>query len=184
MLWMRLGQAQLGAGARLEIEQAWRAGEVCVSAISFWEVALLKDKGRIRFPEDVAIWRREQLGQGVVEIPVDGETGIRANDLADFHADPAGPPDRCYLVGRRPSASDVRPRQYSPPGPACTIVSAKGKNCSSELSDGHQTTYRLFSHILTNHPISPKLLRVPFVSSTRAASCPSRVGATCRPPAK
>ena len=89
MLWMRLGQAQLGAGARLEIEQAWRSGEVCVSAISFWEVALLKDKRRIRFPEDVAIWRREQLGQGVVEIPVDGEIGIRANELADFHADPA-----------------------------------------------------------------------------------------------
>ena len=89
LLWMRLGQAQLGTGTRLEIEQAWRSGEVCVSAISFWEVALLKDKGRIRLPEDVGIWRREQLGQGVVEIPVDGEIGIRANELADFHADPA-----------------------------------------------------------------------------------------------
>ena len=89
LLWMRLGQAQLGTGTRLEIEQAWRSGEVCVSAISFWEVALLKDKGQIRLPEDVGIWRREQLGQGVVEIPIGGEIGIRANELADFHADPA-----------------------------------------------------------------------------------------------
>ena len=89
LLWMRLGQAQLGTGTRLEIEQAWRSGEVCVSAISFWEVALLKDKGQIRLPEDVGIWRREQLGQGVVEIPIDGEIGIRANELVDFHADPA-----------------------------------------------------------------------------------------------
>ncbi len=46
---------------------------------------MLKDKGRINFPEDVGLWRREQLGQGVVEIPVDGEIGIRANELPGFH---------------------------------------------------------------------------------------------------
>jgi PIN domain nuclease of toxin-antitoxin system len=51
--------------------------------------ALLKAKGRIEFPEDVALWRNEQLAQGVVEIAVDGEIGIHAVGLADFHADPA-----------------------------------------------------------------------------------------------
>ena len=39
------------------------------------------------FPEDVGLWRREVLGQGVAEIPVDGEIGIRANALPGFHAD-------------------------------------------------------------------------------------------------
>ena len=60
-----------------------------MSAISFWEVALLRDKGRIRFPGDVGSWRREQLAQGVIEIAVDGDIGIRAVSLAGFHADPA-----------------------------------------------------------------------------------------------
>ena len=40
------------------------------------------------FPEDVLLWRRELLGQGLAEIPVDGEIGIRANALPSFHADP------------------------------------------------------------------------------------------------
>jgi len=89
MLWLRLGAPELGAGARVEIDRAWQSGEVAVSAISFWEVAMLKAKGRIRFPEDVARWREEQLAQGVVEIAVDGEIGIGAVSLSGFHADPA-----------------------------------------------------------------------------------------------
>lgn len=60
-----------------------------MSAISFWEIGMLQAKGRIVYPEDVSVWRREQLSQGLIEIPVDGEIGIRANTLADFHADPA-----------------------------------------------------------------------------------------------
>ena len=89
MLWLRLGEERLGASARSQIDQAWRADDVCVSAVSFWEVALLKSRRRIRFPEDVGRWRREQLEQGVTEIPVDGAIGIRAATLTDFHADPA-----------------------------------------------------------------------------------------------
>ena len=89
MLWLRLGERKLGTRARAEIDRAWQSGEVAVSAISFWEVAMLKAKGRIEFPEDVALWRREQLAQGVVEIAIDGEIGIHAVGLADFHADPA-----------------------------------------------------------------------------------------------
>ena len=50
---------------------------------------MLREKGRIKYLDDVNRWRLEQLGQGLIEIPVDGEIGIRANELADFHADPA-----------------------------------------------------------------------------------------------
>ena len=60
-----------------------------MSAMSFWEMAMLRAKGRISFSEEVGRWRLEQLGQGLIEIPVDGDIGIRANALADFHADPA-----------------------------------------------------------------------------------------------
>jgi len=89
MLWLRLGARELGTRARAEVDQAWESEELAVSAISFWEVAMLKAKGRIDFPEDVALWRTEQLAQGLVEIAVDGEVGIQAVGLADFHADPA-----------------------------------------------------------------------------------------------
>ena len=88
-LWLRAGDAKLGAMARAEIERAWQAEEVAVSAISFWEMAMLREKGRIVYPGDVSRWRVEQLGQGLIDIPVDGDIGIRANALTDFDADPA-----------------------------------------------------------------------------------------------
>ena len=88
-LWLRAGDAKLGSMARSEIQQAWDAHEVAMSAMSFWEMAMLRAKGRISLPEDVGRWRLEQLGQGLIEIPVDGDIGIRANALADFHSDPA-----------------------------------------------------------------------------------------------
>ena len=89
-LWLRVGDRRLGSLARAEIQEAWEGHEVAVSAMSFWEMAMLKAKGRIVFPEDVGLWRLEQLGQGLIEIPFDGDIGIRASALADFHADPAG----------------------------------------------------------------------------------------------
>ena len=88
ILWLRLG-LHLGQGARTAIDNAWEAGELAVSAISFWEIALLKSRGRISFPDDVGQWRREQLVQGIIEIPLSGDIGIQAVDLADFHRDPA-----------------------------------------------------------------------------------------------
>ncbi len=55
------------------------------------------------------IWRRDQLGQGVVEIPMDGEIGFRAATLPDFHADL---PDRLIvataLEGHRLVTADRR----------------------------------------------------------------------------
>lgn len=109
LLWLRTGDERLGPTSRLAIDQAWQSGEVGVSAISFWEVAMLKQKGRIRFPEDIGFWRREQLDQGMIEIAVNGEIGIRASSLADFHADPA---DRLIvataLEGHRLATADIR----------------------------------------------------------------------------
>ena len=77
---------------------------------------MLRNKGRIAFPEDAGLWRREQLEQGVLEIPVDGEIGIRAVELEDFHADPA---DRLIvataLVGHQLLTADRRILDW--PGP-------------------------------------------------------------------
>ena len=89
LLWLRVGESRIGPRTRHEIEQAWQSGEVAVSSISFWEIALLQERGRIKFHREPEPWRRELLEQGLLEVPVDGEIGIRAVELADFHADPA-----------------------------------------------------------------------------------------------
>ena len=89
LLWLRVGESRLGPRARREIDLAWQSNEVAVSSISFWEIALLQDRGRVNLHGEPGPWRRELLEQGLIEIPVDGEVGIRAVELADFHADPA-----------------------------------------------------------------------------------------------
>ena len=109
LLWLRRGDSRLGRVARREIERAWQSDELAVSAISFWEVGMLVGKGRIRLADDVRAWRRDHLEQGMVEIPLDGETAIRAVQLTDFLADPA---DRLIvataLAGHRLVTSDRR----------------------------------------------------------------------------
>ena len=89
LLWSRFGDARLGRRAHQQIERSAREGSVAVSAVSFWEVAMLHHKGRLTLLRSVASWRRALLLEGLVEIPMDGEIGIRAATLPDFHADPA-----------------------------------------------------------------------------------------------
>ena len=89
LLWLRLGDDRLGSRALREIDRAWQSDEAAVSAITFWEIALLQQKGRIALRGSVSQWRREQLAQGFVELPFDGDIGIRANRLRTFHGDPA-----------------------------------------------------------------------------------------------
>ncbi len=89
LIWWWTGASRLGTGARRALDDALRGQELAVSAMTFWEVVMLRSKNRLDFPEDVGLWRRELLGQGLAEIPVDGEIAIRANALPGFHADPA-----------------------------------------------------------------------------------------------
>ena len=88
-IWRDADDAALGPQARARIEQAWRAGEVAVSAISFWECAMLVDKGRIALPLAVDGWRAGLLSAGLVEIALDGRIVLVAAGFADLHRDPA-----------------------------------------------------------------------------------------------
>lgn len=45
-------------------------------------------KGRITMALPPAVWRRDLLGLGLVELPVDGEIGIASAQL-DLYGDPA-----------------------------------------------------------------------------------------------
>lgn len=68
---------------------AWRSGQLAVSAISFWEVAMLAERGRIALPMPVALWREDWIRAGLVEIPVDGRIALLASQLENLHRDPA-----------------------------------------------------------------------------------------------
>ena len=50
---------------------------------------MLQEKGRIDLGQDARAWRTRLLDDGLIEIPVDGDIAIRANELTDLHADPA-----------------------------------------------------------------------------------------------
>ncbi len=89
LLWMDRNDRALGLVARQHIESAWRAGTVAVSAISFWEVAMLAERGRIKLPKSADHWRADWLQAGLVEIPVDGRIALLSCELSDFHRDSA-----------------------------------------------------------------------------------------------
>ena len=89
LLWMDRDDPVLGPAARLLIERSWHEGQVAVSAISFWECALLAQRGRIVLPCAVEVWRADLLGAGVLELPLDGRIALLAATFDDLHRDPA-----------------------------------------------------------------------------------------------
>ncbi len=88
-LWHTLAARQLGNSAFNLIEEATIDRKIFVSAITFWEIAMLIRKGRTAISDSVALLRSRALQRGMQEIPIDGEIGIRAILLEDFHKDPA-----------------------------------------------------------------------------------------------
>ncbi len=104
LLWLDQGDAALGEQARLAIERAWQSGGVAASAISFWEVAMLAERGRIRMRRSVIGWRASLLQAGVEEWPLDGEVSARAALYAELHGDPA---DRFILASAEASGATL-----------------------------------------------------------------------------
>jgi PIN domain nuclease of toxin-antitoxin system len=89
LLWMDRNDNALGEMARSMIEQAWLSGGIAVSAISFWEVAMLAVRERIVLPVPVEVWRADLLQAGIQEAPLDGGLALMAARLTDLHRDPA-----------------------------------------------------------------------------------------------
>ena len=89
LLWQEQGDRRLGAQARRTFERALQEGDAVISAISFWEVGMRIQKGRLDLRLDADAWRRDLLEQGLIEIPVDGAIAARAGLLPDMYGDPA-----------------------------------------------------------------------------------------------
>ena len=89
LVWAFEGDKALGSQAARSIEQAVIDGIAHVSAISFWELALKIRKGKFGLAMPITDWRAHVLRLGIREVPIDGTIGIAANELKDFHNDPA-----------------------------------------------------------------------------------------------
>jgi PIN domain nuclease of toxin-antitoxin system len=89
LVWLDEGNSKLGKSALQKIDRSLPSGELGVATISFWEVAMLVNKGRIDMHTDLSIWRSELINAGLKEIPLLGTTAIRSAELNSFHGDPA-----------------------------------------------------------------------------------------------
>jgi PIN domain nuclease of toxin-antitoxin system len=88
-LWLTLDSSSLGRRSRRIALQAAANQELAISAVSFWEIALLVTKRRLRPPDPVKEMRKQILASGTIELPLTGEVAILAGELDSLHSDPA-----------------------------------------------------------------------------------------------
>lgn len=88
LVWFAEDNPHLGRKTANLTDAALQRDEVTVAAISFWEIAMLAQKGRLRLEVSPSALRRKTLEQGIDEVALSGEIGIAAAQLADFHGDP------------------------------------------------------------------------------------------------
>ena len=89
LVWLDEGAPALGPAARAHADLAMRGLDLAVSAVSFWELAMLSAKGRLGVRRPLGAWRRGLIDMGVRELPVDGEIAMAAGELDDLHGGPA-----------------------------------------------------------------------------------------------
>ena len=89
LIWLDQDSSSLGATARKVANDGLRQEQLAVSAISFWEIAMLVIKGRIEIDRPVESWRRDFLKSGLIEVPISGEIAVMAASLEGINADPA-----------------------------------------------------------------------------------------------
>ena len=89
LLWVVSGSDRLGKRARKRIELEFGEGRVAVSAMTYWEIAMLASRKRIEMEQSSAEFRRIVINLGVPEIAVSGDVGSVAGELDSFHGDPA-----------------------------------------------------------------------------------------------
>jgi PIN domain nuclease of toxin-antitoxin system len=89
LIWVVEGSKRLGRRVSRLADDALAGAGLGVASISFWEIAMLVNRGRITVDPSVDQWRLRVLGLGVQEIPLTGDIAIAAVGLADLHGDPA-----------------------------------------------------------------------------------------------
>lgn len=89
LVWLDQQSPRLGSKCRAALDDALADDALAVSAISFWEVAMLIEQGRLALDMELNAWRRDLLAGGLRELAVDGRIGIQAALFENLHHDPA-----------------------------------------------------------------------------------------------
>ena len=79
----------LGKRSQAISDDALADDRLAVSAVSFWEIATLVTKGRLRSIDSATDLRKLVLDSGLNEVPVTGDIAILAGNLEGLHGDPA-----------------------------------------------------------------------------------------------
>jgi PIN domain nuclease of toxin-antitoxin system len=107
LLWWASGaREQLSSAALQAIEGEMSGGQIMVSSISAWELAMLVAKGRIALSMDIGEWLAV-LGEiaEVALVPVDNDIVVKSASLpGEFHKDPA---DRIIVATARKLAAPL-----------------------------------------------------------------------------
>jgi PIN domain nuclease of toxin-antitoxin system len=88
-IWLATDSQGVGPQSYALYEQALNEGKLAISAISFWETAMLTAKGRLGAATSPAQHRRKIIDGGAQEIPVTGDIAILAAEIDGLHGDPA-----------------------------------------------------------------------------------------------
>lgn len=100
LVWWVSGDPLLSERARTAIEREQPDGDIIVSSISAWEIAMLVERGKLVLTMDVDSWLSTVAQIDAVHFhPVDVEIATKSVDLpGDFHKDPA---DRMIVATAR-----------------------------------------------------------------------------------
>jgi PIN domain nuclease of toxin-antitoxin system len=88
-VWFATDSSLLGKRSQRAADQALKDDKLAVSAISFWEIALLIAKRRVRSIDSASKTRDLTLRAGIGELALTGEIAIVAGELDGLHSDPA-----------------------------------------------------------------------------------------------
>ena len=100
LIWWVSGDESLSKNAKAAIERELEGGQIIVSAISAWEIAMLVEREKLVLSMDVGSWLAAVAEiESVRFIPLDVEVVVKSVDLpGEFHKDPA---DRMIVATAR-----------------------------------------------------------------------------------
>ena len=79
----------LGRQSQRIVDKALADELLAISAFSFWEIAMLIAKRRLRALKSAGEQRAKLLAAGLRELPLTGDIGILAAELENLNGDPA-----------------------------------------------------------------------------------------------
>ncbi|MBI4277362.1 MAG: type II toxin-antitoxin system VapC family toxin [Armatimonadetes bacterium] len=115
-VWFLADPGRLSRRARQAVDAEARGGEIAVSSISVWEIAMLVERGRLTLTMDVDQWLAHAEALPFLSfVPVNNRIALQSVRLRDFPG--SDPADRiivatAMLLGATLVTRDERMRRY------------------------------------------------------------------------